>query len=128
MEEDTCNLPSGHVPAADKTAHAAAEGQTIPFVAGPIGWDASGRIADGLTARVSNRRWSNILTVLAQAGRRDPTPSSDRLTSLVRNRHRPVPRTAKAIGPGSRRIMGKHFPAMSVITSARWLNRMRWWK
>ena len=44
----------------------AAQGQTI-FVAGQIGWDASGRIASGLTAQVE-QALSNILTVLAQAG------------------------------------------------------------
>jgi enamine deaminase RidA (YjgF/YER057c/UK114 family) len=88
----------------------AAEGQTI-FVAGQIGWDASGRIADGLTAQVE-QALSNILTVLAQAGAgpQHVTRLTWFVTDIAQYREQ-----AKAIGPGYRRIMGKHFPAMSVI-------------
>ena len=88
----------------------AAEGQTI-FVAGQIGWDASGRIADGLTAQVE-QALSNILTVLAQAGAgpQHVTRLTWFVTDITQYREQ-----AKAIGPGYRRIMGKHFPAMSVI-------------
>ena len=88
----------------------AAEGQTI-FVAGQIGWDASGRIADGLTAQVE-QALSNILTVLAEAsaGPQHITRLTWFVTDIDQYREQ-----AKAIGPGYRRIMGKHFPTMSVI-------------
>ena len=88
----------------------AAQGQTI-FVAGQIGWDASGRIANGLTAQVE-QALSNILTVLAQAGAgpQHMTRLTWFVTDIAQYREQ-----AKAIGPGYRRIMGKHFPTMSVI-------------
>jgi enamine deaminase RidA (YjgF/YER057c/UK114 family) len=88
----------------------AAEGQTI-FVAGQIGWDASGRLANGLTAQVE-QALSNILTVLAQAGAgpQHVTRLTWFVTDIAQYREQ-----AKAIGPGYRRIMGKHFPTMSVI-------------
>ena len=88
----------------------AAEGQTI-FVAGQIGWDASGRFADGLTAQVE-QALSNILAVLAEAGA--GPQHITRLTWFVTDIDR-YREQAKAIGPGYRRIMGKHFPTMSVI-------------
>lgn len=88
----------------------AADGQTI-FVAGQIGWDASGRLANGLTAQVE-QALSNILTVLAQAGAgpQHVTRLTWFVTDIAQYREQ-----AKAIGPGYRRIMGKHFPTMSVI-------------
>jgi enamine deaminase RidA (YjgF/YER057c/UK114 family) len=88
----------------------AAQGQTI-FVAGQIGWDASGRIANGLTAQVE-QALSNIVAVLAQAdaGPQHVTRLTWFVTDIAQYREQ-----AKAIGPGYRRIMGKHFPTMSVI-------------
>jgi enamine deaminase RidA (YjgF/YER057c/UK114 family) len=88
----------------------AAQGQTI-FVAGQIGWDASGRIATGLTAQVE-QALSNILAVLAEAGAgpQHVTRRTWFVTDIDQYREQ-----AKAIGPGYRRIMGKHFPTMSVI-------------
>jgi enamine deaminase RidA (YjgF/YER057c/UK114 family) len=88
----------------------AAQGQTI-FVAGQIGWDASGRIATGLTAQVE-QALSNILAVLAEAGAGPQHVT--RLTWFVTDIDQ-YREQAKAIGPGYRRIMGKHFPTMSVI-------------
>jgi enamine deaminase RidA (YjgF/YER057c/UK114 family) len=88
----------------------ATEGQTI-FVAGQIGWDASGRIADGLTSQVE-QALSNIVTVLAEAGAGPQHVT--RLTWFVTDIDQ-YREQAKAIGPGYRRIMGKYFPTMSVI-------------
>jgi len=88
----------------------AAQGQTI-FIAGQIGWDATGRVASGLTAQ-AEQALSNIVTVLAQAGAgpQHITRLSWFVTDMEQYRQQ-----AKAIGPGYRRIMGKHFPTMSVI-------------
>jgi enamine deaminase RidA (YjgF/YER057c/UK114 family) len=88
----------------------AAQGQTI-FVAGQIGWDASGHIANGLIAQVE-QALSNIVTVLAEAG--VGPQHITRLTWFVTDMEQ-YRQHAKAIGPGYRRIMGKHFPTMSVI-------------
>jgi enamine deaminase RidA (YjgF/YER057c/UK114 family) len=87
-----------------------AQGQTI-FVAGQIGWDATGRIAEGMAAQVE-QALSNILTVLAEAGA-GPTDIM-RLTWFVTDMEQ-YRQNARAIGQGYRRIVGKHFPAMSVI-------------
>jgi enamine deaminase RidA (YjgF/YER057c/UK114 family) len=87
-----------------------AQGQTI-FVAGQIGWDAAGHMADSMAAQVE-QALSNILTVLAEAGA-GPTDIT-RLTWFVTDMEQ-YRQNARAIGQGYRRVMGKHFPAMSVI-------------
>jgi enamine deaminase RidA (YjgF/YER057c/UK114 family) len=88
----------------------AVQGQTI-FVAGQIGWDAAGRLATGLTAQVE-QALSNIVTVLTEAGA--GPEHITRLTWFVTDMEQ-YRQQAKTLGPGYRRIMGKHFPAMSVI-------------
>jgi enamine deaminase RidA (YjgF/YER057c/UK114 family) len=88
-----------------------ATGPTI-FIAGQIGWDAtSGRLADGLPAQVE-LALRNIVTVLAEAGAA-PT-NIVRMTWFVTDMEQ-YRANAKAIGQGYRNVIGKHFPAMSVI-------------
>ena len=87
-----------------------AQGPTI-FVAGQIGWDATGRMAEGMPAQLE-QALSNILTVLAEAGA-GPTDIT-RLTWFVTDMEQ-YRQHARDIGQAYRRVMGKHFPAMSVI-------------
>lgn len=88
-----------------------AEGRTV-FVAGQIGWDApTGFVAEGMAAQVE-QALHNIVTVLAEAGA-EPA-SIVRLTWFVTDMAQ-YRQEAKAIGEGYRRVMGRHFPAMSVI-------------
>ncbi|HEY2636275.1 MAG TPA: RidA family protein [Solirubrobacteraceae bacterium] len=85
---------------------------TLVFVAGQIGWDAGGAFAgDGLTDQV-RQALANVLAVLAEAGGRPEHVA--RMTWYVTDRDEYV-REAKAIGAAWRELMGRHFPAMSVV-------------
>ena len=85
-------------------------GRTV-FVAGQIGWDAQGRFADGLVAQIE-QALRNVLAVLAEAGAGPPHVA--RMTWYVTD----IPAyraAAPALGPVWRALMGKHFPAMTVV-------------
>jgi enamine deaminase RidA (YjgF/YER057c/UK114 family) len=88
-----------------------ADGPTI-ILAGQIGWDPiSGCLAEGLAAQVE-QALRNIVALLAEAGAR----SKDivRLTWFVTDMEQ-YRQNAKSIGDCYRRVMGRHFPTMSVI-------------
>jgi enamine deaminase RidA (YjgF/YER057c/UK114 family) len=87
-----------------------AGGKTI-FLAGQIGWDAQGQFAEGIANQVG-RALTNIVTLLAEAGA-EPQHLV-RLTWFVTdlNAYRENQLT---IGAAYRRVIGKHFPTMSVI-------------
>lgn len=88
-----------------------AEGSII-LLAGQIGWDATtGRLAEGMAAQVE-QALRNIVILLTEAGA-EPTDVM-RLTWFVTDLPQ-YRQEAKLIGQGYRRVMGKHFPAMSVI-------------
>ena len=88
-----------------------ANGPTV-FLTGQIGWDAvTGRLAEGMAAQVE-QTLRNIVSILAEAGA-EPT-AIVRLTWFVTDMKR-YRDEVKAIGQGYRRVMGKLFPAMSVI-------------
>jgi enamine deaminase RidA (YjgF/YER057c/UK114 family) len=88
-----------------------ADGPTV-FLAGQIGWDAvTGRMAQGMAAQVE-QALRNIVMLLAEA---DAMPDDIvRLTWFVTDMEQ-YRQEGKAIGQGYRRVMGKHFPTMSVI-------------
>ena len=87
------------------------EGPVI-CLAGQIGWDPiTARLAEGMAAQVE-QALRNITAVLAEAGV-EPT-GVVRLTWFVTDMEA-YRREATAIGQAYRRVMGKHFPAMSVI-------------
>ena len=71
----------------------------------------TGRLAEGMAAQVE-QTLRNIVSILAEAGA-EPT-AIVRLTWFVTDMKR-YRDEVKAIGQGYRRVMGKHFPAMSVI-------------
>ncbi len=87
------------------------EGPVI-CLAGQIGWDPiTARLAEGMAAQVE-QALRNITAVLAEAG---VEPSGVvRLTWFVTDMEA-YRRETTAIGQAYRRVMGKHFPAMSVI-------------
>ncbi len=87
-----------------------AGGETI-FLAGQIGWDEHGRFAEGLADQVG-QALTNIVTLLAEAGA-EPRHLV-RLTWYVPDL-RAYRENQKTIGAAYRRVIGKHFPAMSVI-------------
>jgi len=88
----------------------AAGGETI-FLAGQIGWDAEGRFAEGLANQVG-QALTNIVTLLAEAGA-EPQHLV-RLTWFVIDL-RAYRENQLTVGAAYRRVIGRHFPAMSVI-------------
>ena len=87
-----------------------AHGETI-FLAGQIGWDASGRLADAFANQVG-QALANIVTLLAEAGAgpQHVVRLTWYVTDLNAYRENLAP-----IGEAYRAVMGRHYPAMSVI-------------
>jgi len=89
----------------------AARGQTI-FISGQIGWDSNGQFSsDDLTGQTA-QALRNIVRVLKEA-QAEPRHLV-RLTWYVLSRDAYI-REARDIGAAYREILGKHFPAMSVV-------------
>ncbi|MBX3272531.1 MAG: RidA family protein [Sandaracinaceae bacterium] len=89
-------------------------GERVLFVAGQIGWDASMKVADGLTAQFA-LALDNVLDVVRAAG--GQPEHVGRMTIYVVDRHEYV-REAKAIGAAYRARFGGHYPAMSLVQVA----------
>lgn len=83
----------------------------LAVLAGQIGWDRHGVFADGLAAQ-TGQALRNILAVLAEAG--GGPQHIARLTWFVTD-IAAYRREAAALGPIWREVMGRNFPAMSVI-------------
>ncbi|HEX3397120.1 MAG TPA: RidA family protein [Steroidobacteraceae bacterium] len=89
----------------------AARGRMV-FISGQIGWDAQGQFSsDNLTEQVK-QTLRNIVRVLKE-GRGEPRHLV-RLTWYVLSRDAYL-REAREIGAAYREVLGKHFPAMSVV-------------
>jgi enamine deaminase RidA (YjgF/YER057c/UK114 family) len=89
----------------------AARGQMI-FVSGQIGWDSNGQFSsDSLTGQV-RQALRNIVRILEE-GHAQPRHLV-RLTWYVLSRDAYL-REAGEIGVAYREVLGKHFPAMSVV-------------
>jgi enamine deaminase RidA (YjgF/YER057c/UK114 family) len=92
----------------------AAEGRSV-FVSGQIGWDEHGRFAAQDVAGQVRQALRNIATVLAEAG---ALPEHVvRLTWYVTDKHEYLA-AQREIGVAYRDVMGRHFPAMSVVAVA----------
>jgi enamine deaminase RidA (YjgF/YER057c/UK114 family) len=89
----------------------AASGRQI-FVAGQVGWDAQGRFASTSLAAQVRQALANVCAVLAQAGA--GPEHIVRLTWFVTSRSE-YQAELKEIGAAYRAVMGRHFPAMSVV-------------
>jgi len=89
----------------------AAEGRQV-FVAGQIGWNAEREIVgDDFVAQVE-QALQNIVHVLAEA---DARPEDlVRLTWYVTDKREYLAR-ASEVGAAYRRVIGRHFPAMTVV-------------
>ena len=83
----------------------------ILFVAGQIGWNASGEMARGLVAQF-DQALRNILDVVETAG--GNSESIARFTIFIKNKADYIA-DRKEIGVVYRKHMGKHFPAMSLL-------------
>jgi enamine deaminase RidA (YjgF/YER057c/UK114 family) len=88
-----------------------AEGRQI-FVAGQVGWNAQGRFESPDLAGQVKQSLENVLAVLAAA---DARPEHIvRLTWYVTSRDE-YHVELQQIGTAYRAVMGKHFPAISVV-------------
>lgn len=86
------------------------EGRLV-VIGGQVGWDAQGRFAEGFVAQV-RQALENILAVLAEAG--GAPEHVARLTWFVTDiaEYR---RSLAELGPAYRAVMGRHFPAMTLV-------------
>jgi enamine deaminase RidA (YjgF/YER057c/UK114 family) len=89
----------------------AARGRQV-YLAGQIGWDETGRFPAGGMAAQVGQALRNIVAVLAEAGARPE--HLVRLTWFVTSRAEYLAEAAE-IGAAYRAVLGKHFPAMSVV-------------
>ena len=103
--------PKGWVPAKGFANGVAAHGRQV-FVAGQVGWNGDQEFAsDDFVAQVE-QALSNIREVLAQAG---ASPKHlVRLTWYVIDKGEYVARL-KEVGEAYRRVIGRHFPAMTLV-------------
>jgi enamine deaminase RidA (YjgF/YER057c/UK114 family) len=85
---------------------------TLVFVSGQIGWDAAGRFPSGDMAQQVEQALRNVLAVVAEAG--GAPANIVRLTWFITDKAAYM-NGRKAIGEAYRRVMGRHFPAMSVV-------------
>jgi enamine deaminase RidA (YjgF/YER057c/UK114 family) len=90
-----------------------AEGASV-FVSGQIGWDEHGRFARDFAGQV-RQALRNIVTILAEAGARPEHVV--RLTWYVTDKAEYLA-AQRAAGEAYREVMGRHFPAMSVVAVA----------
>lgn len=91
-----------------------AQGRQV-FIAGQIGWNANAELVSDDLVKQAEQALSNIAAVLAEAGgvpnhlTRLTWYVTDKATYLARRRE---------IGEAYRRIIGRHFPAMTLIVVA----------
>jgi enamine deaminase RidA (YjgF/YER057c/UK114 family) len=105
-------LPPGWAPPIGYSNGIAVEGGRLVFIAGQVGWDAQQRFQSEQIAPQFEQALRNVLEVLAQAG--GQAGDICRITAYCCDK--PAYLAArKEIGAIWRRLMGKHFPAMSMI-------------
>jgi enamine deaminase RidA (YjgF/YER057c/UK114 family) len=92
----------------------AAEGRQI-FVAGQIGTNANQQIVDDDFVVQVEQALRNIVDVLAEGGGRPEHVV--RLTWYITDKREYVAR-AKEVGQAYRRVIGRHFPAMTLVQVA----------
>ena len=92
----------------------AATGEVI-FVGGQIGWDETGKFAEGLPAQIE-QTLANIVAVLAEAGA-GPADIT-RLTWYLTDIDDYMAHQAE-VGAAYRKVIGRHFPVMAVVQVVR---------
>ena len=89
----------------------AAEGRLV-FVAGQIGWDATGTIASDDLVEQLRQTLANTLAVLREGGAGPQHVA--RMTWYVTDKREYLAR-ASELGEVYRALMGRHYPAMAVV-------------
>jgi enamine deaminase RidA (YjgF/YER057c/UK114 family) len=88
-----------------------AEGRMV-FLAGQVGWNAEQRFESGDFVAQARQALVNIVTLVAEAGGR--AEHITRLTWFVLDKQEYLSRL-RELGAAYRGVMGKHFPAMTLI-------------
>lgn len=90
-------------------------GRDLLFLAGQIGWDASGRlVGDDLVSQFRQALANCVRLVEEAGGRREDLV---RLTMFCRDKGDYLAHTGP-IGAAYREVMGRHFPCMSLVEVA----------
>jgi enamine deaminase RidA (YjgF/YER057c/UK114 family) len=90
-------------------------GRDLLFVAGQIGWDETGRLVDAGFPAQFERALRNCVTVVEAAGGR--AADIVRLTLYCADRDDYLGYLAE-VGAAYRRVMGEHYPSMSLVEVA----------
>ena len=103
--------PAGWKPAKGYSNGVAASGRTI-YVAGQIGWTAEAKlVGDDFVAQVE-QALANVVAVLAEGGA--GPQHITRLNWYITDKPAYVARQ-REIGEAYRRVIGRHFPAMTLL-------------
>ncbi len=92
----------------------AAQGRQV-FIAGQVGWDAEACMVDDDLVAQTEQALRNILTVLAEAG--GAPHHLTRMNWYIIDKTDYIAQR-KEIGASYRRVVGKHYPAMSLLVVA----------
>ncbi|HMA55490.1 MAG TPA: RidA family protein [Pseudolabrys sp.] len=106
--------PKNWLPPKGYSNGVAAEGRQV-FVAGQIGWNERCELVSDDFVRQVERALANIVQVLAEAGG-EPRHLT-RLTWFITDKAAYVARQ-KEIGQAYRQVIGRHFPAMTLVVVA----------
>ena len=88
------------------------QASSLLFIAGQVGWDQDGRFASHDFVPQFAKALANLLTVVRAAG--GTAENVVRVTMYVLDR-REYLANVKAIGEAYRTLMGKHYPAMTLV-------------
>ena len=106
--------PKNWAPTSGYSNGVAAEGRQV-FVAGQVGWNARQQIVDDDFVAQVEQALRNVVDVLAEA---DARPEHlVRLTWYVTDKREYLTR-ASEVGEAYRRVIGRHFPAMTLVQVA----------
>ena len=92
----------------------AAEGRQV-FVAGQVGWNARQEIVDDDFVAQVEQALRNIVDILGEAGARPE--HLVRLTWYITDKREYLARSSE-VGQAYRRVVGRHFPAMTLVQVA----------
>lgn len=105
-------LPPGWAPPVGYANGIAVPQGTVVFVAGQVGWDARQQFASAELAPQFEQALANVLAVLAEAG--GGPEHVCRITGFCCDRDAYLAARPQ-LGTIWRRLMGRHYPAMSMI-------------
>jgi enamine deaminase RidA (YjgF/YER057c/UK114 family) len=106
--------PDGWVPPRGYANGVAAEGRMV-FVAGQVGWNARGEFESDDFVTQAEQALANVVAVLRAGG---ATPDDlVRMTWYVTDKAAYLARR-REVGAAYRRVIGRHFPAMTLVVVA----------